>query len=156
MLYPALLGIFSMTKYSLTLLKPSPNPNIIIKYKILISMGVSICLDVVSINTLDRNSRCQHWKKVGLDSGENLDTFKILVSTIEKSRSSSRNLDFVSTPPSSLKSLDWDWEICWDMTFLANLDSLSRSRVSQFYPISWSRFLNLWRFLMVKYLRKSR
>ncbi len=66
MLYPALLGIFSMTKYSLTLPKPSPNPNIIIKYKILISMGVSICLDVVSIKTLD------------------LDTGKRLVSTVEK------------------------------------------------------------------------
>ncbi len=66
MLYPALLGIFSMTKYSLTLPKPSPNPNIIIKYKILISMGVSICLNVVSIETLDR------------------DTGKRLVSTVEK------------------------------------------------------------------------
>ncbi len=68
MLYPALLGILSMTKYSLTLPKPSPNPNIIIKYKILISMGVSICLDVVSIETLD------------------LDTGKRLVSTVEKIR----------------------------------------------------------------------
>ncbi len=66
MLYPALLGIFSMTKYSLTLPKPSPNPNIIISYKILISMGVLICLDVVSIETLD------------------LDTGKRLVSTVEK------------------------------------------------------------------------
>jgi hypothetical protein len=56
MLYPALLGIFSMTKYSLTLPKPSPNPNIIIKYKILISMGVSICLDVVLMETLDLNT----------------------------------------------------------------------------------------------------
>ena len=39
MLYPALLGIFSMKKYSLMLPKPSPNPNpnpnIIIMYKIL-------------------------------------------------------------------------------------------------------------------------
>ncbi len=66
MLYPALLGIFSMTKYSLTLPKPSPNPKIIIKYKISISMGVLICLDVVSIETLD------------------LDTGKRLVSTVEK------------------------------------------------------------------------
>jgi hypothetical protein len=87
---------------------------------------------------LDQDSRSRHWKKVGLDSRENLDTFKILVSTIEKSRSRSRNLDFVLTPPSSLKSLDRDREICRNMTFLANLNSLSqsRSRVSQFYPIN--------------------
>ncbi len=54
----------------------------------------------------------RHWKKVGLNSRENLDTFKILVSTIEKSQLRSRNLDFVSTPPSSLKSLNRDREIC--------------------------------------------
>jgi hypothetical protein len=139
-----------MTKYSLTLPKPSPNPNIIIKYKILISMGVSICLD--------RDSQSRHWQRAGLDSRENLNTFKKLVSTIKIYRLRSRNLDFVSTPPSSPKSLDRDREICRDMTFLANLDSLSRSRsrVSQFYHISRSRFLNLSRFFTLKYLKKSR
>ncbi len=97
-------------------------------------------------------------KKVSLDGRENLDSFKKLVSTIEISRSRSRYHNFVSTPPSSPKSLDRDREIRRDMTFLANLDSLfrSRSRVSQFYHIYWSRFLNLSRFLILKYLKKSR
>ena len=104
---------------------------------------------------LDRDSRSRHRKKVSLDGRENLDSFKKLVSTIEISRSRSRNLDFVSTRPKSPKSLDRDREICRDMTFLANLDSLSRSRsrVSQFYHISRSRFLNLSRFLILKYLK---
>jgi hypothetical protein len=66
-----------------------------------LSLGVSIRLNVVSIETLD------------------LDTGKKLVSTIEKSWLRSRNLDFVLTPASSPKSLD--------LRFLANLDSLSRS-----------------------------
>ena len=109
-------------------------------------LGVSICLDVVSIETLD------------------LDTEKKSVSTVEISRSRSRNLDFVSTPPSSLKSLDQDLEICRDMTFLANLDSLSWSqlRVGQFYHISRSRFVKIFDpevsqkvSIMLKYLNKS-
>ncbi len=78
---------------------------------------------------LDRDSQSQHQKKVSFDGWENLDTFKKLVSSIEKSRSRLRNLDFVSTPLFSPKSLDRDWEICRDMTFLANLDSLSQSRL---------------------------
>ncbi len=112
---------------------------------------------------LDWDSQSRHWQRVSLDGQENLDNFKKLVLTIEKSWSRLRNLDFVSTPPSSFKSLDQDQEICWDMKFLANLDSLSRSRsrVSQYYHISWSRFLNLSRFLawstskMSRYLDKS-
>ncbi len=48
---------------------------------------------------LDRDSRSQHQKKVCLNSRENLDSFKKLVSTIEISRLRSRNLDFVSTRP---------------------------------------------------------
>ncbi len=71
---------------------------------------------------LDRDSQFRHWQRVGLDSQENLDNFKKLVSTIEKSRSTSRNLNFILKPPFSLKSFNRDWEICWDMTFLANLD----------------------------------
>ena len=104
---------------------------------------------------LDRDSRSRHRKKVSLDGRKNLDSFKMLVSTIEISRSRSRNLDFVSTRPKSPKSLDRDRETRRDMTFLANLDSLSRSRsrVSQFYHISRSRFLNLSRFLILKYLK---
>ena len=101
---------------------------------------------------LDRDSRSRHQKKVSLDGRENLDSFKKLVSTIEISRSRSRYLDFVSTRPKSPKSLDRDREICRDMTFLANLNSLSRSRsrVSQYYHSSRSRFLNLSRFLSLK------
>ncbi len=112
----------------------------------------------LSRSCLDRDSRSRHWQRAGLDSRENLDTFIKLVSTIEISRSRLRNLDFVSTPPSSPKSLDRDREICRDMKFLANLDSLSRSRsrVSQFYHITRSRYLNLSRFFTLKYLKKSR
>ncbi len=113
---------------------------------------------------LDRDSRSRHRKKVSLDGRENLDSFKKLVSTIEISRSRLRNLDFVSTRPKSPKSLDRDQEICQDMTFLGNLDSFSRSRsrVSQCYHSSRSRFLNLSRFLSLKswksldYVEKSR
>jgi hypothetical protein len=102
---------------------------------------------------LDRDSRSRHRKKVSLDVMDNLDGFQKLVSTIEISRSRLRNLDFVSTSP---KSLDRNREICRDMTFLANLDSFSRSRsrVSQCYHSSRSRFLNLSRFLSLK-SRKS-
>ncbi len=70
---------------------------------------------------LSRDSWSQHWQKVSLDCWENLDSFKKLVSTIEKSWSS--NLDFVLTPPSSPKSLDRDWEIRQDLKFLVNLNS---------------------------------
>ncbi len=51
-------------------------------------MGVSICLDVVLIETLDPN------------------TEKKLASTIKILQSRLRNLDFVSTPPSSTKNFD--------------------------------------------------
>ncbi len=60
----------------------------------------------LSRRNLDRESQSQHWQRVSLDSRKNLDTFKKLVSTIKISRSRSRNLDFVSTPPFSPKSLD--------------------------------------------------
>jgi len=55
------------------------------------------------------------------------------------------------------KSLNWDQEIHQGLKILAFLDSLSRSRlrVSQFYHISRSRFLNLLRFLGLMYLNKS-
>ena len=102
----------------------------------------------MSRSCLDRDSQSRHWQRAGLDSRENCDTFKKLVLTIEISRSRPRNLDFVSTSPSSPKSLDRDQEICRDMTFLANLNSLSRSRsrVSQFlshFSIKISQFVKI-------------
>ena len=66
---------------------------------------------------LDRDSQSRHRKKVSLDGRKNLDSFKMLVSTIKISRSRSRNLDFVSTRPKSPKSLDRDRETRRDMTF---------------------------------------
>ena len=101
---------------------------------------------------LDRDSRSRRRQRVSLNSRENLDSVKKLVSTIEISRSRSRYLDFVSTTMSRPKSLDRDRETRRDMTFLANLDSLSRSRsrVSQYYHSSRSRFLNLSRSLSLK------
>ncbi len=111
------------------------------KIKKNVSLGVSICLDVVSIKTLD------------------LDTEKKSVSTARKSRQfqkvslddRDREISILSRHVrKSPKSLDRDREIRRDMTFLANLDSLSRSRVSQCYHISRSRFLNLSRFLSLK------
>ena len=88
---------------------------------------------------LDRDSRSRHRKKVSLDGRENLDSFKKLVSTIEISRSRSRNLDFVSTRPKSPKSLDRDREIRRDLKFLAFLDSLSRSRPRSAWIFVFSR-----------------
>jgi len=88
---------------------------------------------------LDRDSRSRHRKKVSLDGRENLDSFKKLVSTIEISRSRSRNLDFVSTRPKSPKSLDRDREIRRDLKFSAFLDSLSRSRPRSAWIFAFSR-----------------
>ncbi len=100
----------------------------------------------LSCRDIDWESRSWHWEKVHISS------YKKLVSTVEISWPRLRNLNFVSTPLSSPKSLDQDREICRDLNFLANLDSLSRSwsRVSQFYHFSQSRFLNLSRFLSLK------
>ncbi len=56
--------------------------------KFILTLGVSICLDVVSIETRQ--------KRVSLDGRENLDSFKKLVSTIKISGSRTRNLDLVS------------------------------------------------------------
>jgi len=74
-----------------------------------LSLGVSIetlNLDtgreqVLTVNKISKISKSLSWWSI----------------KIEKSLSRSRNLDFVSTPPSSLKSLNRDQEICWDMTF---------------------------------------
>ncbi len=119
--------------------------NLIIQKRFFLSLGVSIFLDVVSIETLD------------LDTEKKSVSTWWIISTVFKSKSRRlRNLDFVSTHPKSPKSLDRDREICRDMTFLANRDSFSRSRsrVSQCYHSSRSRFLNLLRFYSLK-SRKS-
>jgi hypothetical protein len=50
----------------------------------------------LSGSCLDWDSRSWHWQRAGLDSRENLDTFKKLVSTIEISRSRLRYLNLVS------------------------------------------------------------
>ncbi len=67
-------------------------------------------------------------QRVSLNSRENLDSVKKLVSTLEISRSRLRLLDFVSTTMSRPKSLDRDREIRRDLKFSAFLDSLSQSR----------------------------
>jgi hypothetical protein len=86
---------------------------------------------------LDRDSRSRRRQRVSLDSRENLDSVKKLVSTIEISRS--RLLDFVSTTMSRPKSLDRDQEIHRDLKFLAFLDSLSRSRPRSAWIFVFSR-----------------
>ncbi len=100
------------------------------------------CLD------LDKKSWSRQRQKVCLDSQE---------ISVKKSWSRSRFLDFVSASISRPWSLDRDWEFHRDQKILAFLDSLSwsRSRVSQFFQISRSRFLNLSRFAGVMYLKKS-
>jgi hypothetical protein len=88
---------------------------------------------------LDRDSRSRRRQRVSLDSRENLDSVKKLVSTIEISRSRSRYLDFVSTTMSRPKSLDRDREIRRDLKFSAFLDSLSRSRPRSAWIFVFSR-----------------
>ena len=93
----------------------------------------------LSRNGLDQDSRSRRRQRVSLDSRENLDSVKKLVSTIEISRSRSRLLDFVSTTMSRPKSLDRDREICRDLKFSAFLDSLSRSRPRSAWIFAFSR-----------------
>jgi hypothetical protein len=57
----------------------------------------------LSRRDLHRESRSLHWQRVSLDSRENLDTFKKLVSTIEISRSKCNR--------------DRDFSICRDVLF---------------------------------------
>jgi hypothetical protein len=88
---------------------------------------------------LDRDSRSRRCQRVSLDSRENLDSVKKLVSTIEISRSRLRLLDFVSTTMSRPKSLDRDREIRRDLKFLAFLNSLSQSRPRSAWIFVFSR-----------------
>ena len=77
------------------------------------------------VSTWSRSrSRSRRQKSISLDGRENLDSFKKLVSTIEKSRSRSRYLDFVSTSPSRSKYLDRDLDLS---RFTKNLDNFSIS-----------------------------
>jgi hypothetical protein len=93
----------------------------------------------LSRHGLDRDSRSRRRQRVSLDSRENLDCVKKLVSTIEISRSRSRLLDFVSTTMSRPKSLNRDREIRRDLKFSAFLDSLSRSRPRSAWIFVFSR-----------------
>ncbi len=79
-------------------------------------------------------------QKVRLGSRENLDSVKKCVWAVEKSRSRSRLLDFISTLMSRPKSLDRDREICRDMKFSAFLDSLSWSRNAWIFAFSRQDF----------------
>ncbi len=101
----------------------------------LVSMGVSISLDVVSIETLD------------------LDVVKEWVSMIEISRSRSRLLNFVSTTMSRPKSLDRDREIRRDLKILAFLDSLWKCVD---FCIFSSRFLNPLTLFIIFRLKRPR
>jgi hypothetical protein len=93
----------------------------------------------LSRHGLDRDSPSRRHQRVSLDSRENLDSVKKLVSTIKISRSRLRLLDFVSTTMSRPKSLDQDWEIRRDLKFSAFLDSLSRSRPRSAWIFVFSR-----------------
>ncbi len=88
------------------------------------------------VGGLDLSRRRQ---RVSLDSRENLNSVKKLVSTIEISRSRSRLLDFVSTTMSRPKSLNRDREIRRDLKFLAFLDSLSQSQPRSAWIFVFSR-----------------
>ncbi len=96
-------------------------------------------------------------KTVRLYSRENLNIFKKFISTVEKSRSRSRFLDFVSASMSRPKSLDRDQEICRDLEILSFLNSLSRSRSRSTWIFVYflSRFLNFSRLFVIFILKMS-
>ncbi len=97
---------------------------------------VTIACNFCSPGGLDLS---RHRQTVCLDSRENLDIFKKFVSTVEKSWSRSRLLDFVSTSMSRPKSLDRDRKIRRDLKILAFLDSLSWSRSRSAWIFAFSR-----------------
>ena len=82
----------------------------------------------MSRSCLDWESQSRRRQRVRLNSWENLDSVKKCASTVKKSRSRSRLLDFVSTSMSKPKSLNRDREIHRDLKISAFLDNLSRSR----------------------------
>ena len=85
---------------------------------------------------LDRDSWSQQLQKVSLKSRENLNTFKEIVSTVEKSWRISMSLDNLNAAKSQLKSLDLknlnqDWKkACLDESRNLYLD-LNWSRLSR-------------------------
>ena len=77
----------------------------------------------LSRSYLDWESRSRRCQRVHLDCREKFDKVKKCVSTVAKSRSRSRLLNFVSTSRSRTKSLNRDWEICQDLKISAFLNS---------------------------------
>jgi hypothetical protein len=102
--------------------------------KIFLSLGVSICLDGESLS--------RHRQRVRLNSRENLDSIKKCVSTVRKSLSRSRLLNFVSKSISRHKSLNQEREICGDLKISGFLKSLSQSqsRSAWIYAFSHQNF----------------
>ncbi len=92
----------------------------------------------LSRSFLDRESRSQRCQRVSLDMRENLDSIKKCASTVEKSRSRSRLLDFVSKSMSQTKSLawifvfsSWDFSICRDFSSYSDSKGLNNVKISQ-------------------------
>jgi hypothetical protein len=94
----------------------------------------------LSRSCLDWESQSRRRQRVRLNSWENLDSVKKCASTVKKSRSRSRLLDFVSTSMSRPKSLDRDRdrEIHRDLKISAFLDNLSRSRSRSAWILAFS------------------
>jgi hypothetical protein len=89
----------------------------------------------LSRRDLDRDSRSRRRKKVSPWSGKSRQFQKV-------------SLDFVSTPPSSSKSLDRDRETGRDMTFWANLDqfvsiSIESWSISSHFSIEISQLVEI-------------
>ncbi len=121
---------------------------------------------------LNRDSRSRRQKSISLDVMDNLDGFQKLVSTIEKSRSRLRFLDFVSTPPSRSKYLDQDRDLLRLIKIYQKISIISRSRSRSNYNFhkSWLRLIllihftnrHLWKdvtfhsYLLVKISQKCR
>jgi hypothetical protein len=79
---------------------------------------------------LDRDSWSQQLQKASLKSRENLNTFKEIVSTVEKSWRISMSLDNLNAAKSQLKSLDFknlnqDWK-SWNLDLDLHWSRLSR------------------------------
>ncbi len=93
----------------------------------------------LSRSCLDLESWSRRCHRVPLDSRENLDSVKKCISTVKKSWSRSRLLDFVLTSMSTPKTFNRDQEICRDLKILAFLESLSRSQSRSVLIFAFSR-----------------
>jgi hypothetical protein len=98
---PIKMRLSSLEQFSMILSSPESEHLKLKKITTIYAGGLDL-----SRSCLNRDSQSRHWQKVSLDGRENLESFKKLVSTIEKTQS--RYLDFVLTPPSSLKSCNQD------------------------------------------------